>query len=90
MPLKCIKDKTARQCRAKAKGTGQQCKNPAVKDRGMGVCRYHGYHRRTAEGEANGRYVHGEKTNELKDAHKLESQEIKKLKEQLKKSGQIN
>jgi hypothetical protein len=85
MPL----NRFAKQCRAKSKSTQQLCKNPAAF--GMPVCRVHGARKRSTikTGAAHHSYRHGEKTNAVKVAHKHESQDIKKLKIQLKKSGQI-
>lgn len=85
MPLNPL----AKQCHAKSKSTQQPCKNPAAF--GMPVCRLHGARKRSTikTGAAHHSYRHGEKTNAAKDAHKIEAQEIKNLKSQLKGRGHV-
>ena len=56
MPLKCVKDGTARRCAAIARSTGQPCKNAAVT--GCKTCKSHGGHKRVRRGERHWNY-HG-------------------------------
>ena len=58
MPLPYLSH--GRQCRAKAKSTGKQCQNLAV--RGWSVCRNHGYHRKIVKGKDCHFYRHGQET----------------------------
>lgn len=82
MPLNPL----AKQCHAKAKSTGQKCRNPCAFS--MPVCRLHGAKKRSVvrAGPANGRYLHGQKTNEAKIATHEEGKIVKELKASLKKA----
>lgn len=55
------------RCKAKAKSTGEQCKQPAVAD--TGVCHYHGGRAALANrGKGNVNYKHGRSSKLFKDA----------------------
>jgi hypothetical protein len=58
----------APRCHATSKRTGQSCKAPAV--RGWKVCRFHGAGGGAPKGEWNGRYVHGERTQDAMAARR--------------------
>ncbi len=47
----------ARQCSARSKRTGCQCRAPALS--GKNVCRFHGGKAGAPAGRRNGRYLHG-------------------------------
>ena len=72
MPL----TESARQCQAKAKSTGEQCKNPAMK--GKDVCRLHGG--KAGAPPKHGRYAEGtrerlqEKIKQYRDDPEREAQ----------------
>jgi hypothetical protein len=59
----------APRCRAKSKRTGKPCRAPAV--RGYRVCRMHGARGGAPEGERNGNYRHGARTNETMEMVRL-------------------
>lgn len=59
----------AARCTARSKRSGQPCRAPAV--RGHRVCRMHGAGGGAPEGEANGNYRHGGRTQELTRAVRL-------------------
>jgi hypothetical protein len=56
----------APRCRARCKRTGAPCRCPAVRDRG--VCRAHGGAGRRVKGEEHGRYKHGGRSLEAREA----------------------
>lgn len=70
MPLPSVRLYGAKQCHARSKRSGQQCKNPAAY--GMPVCRYHGA--RASEtilrGEDHPQYRHGHETLQMRQAHR--------------------
>ena len=61
-----VVDGSARRCHAKAKSTGQQCKNPAAHK--CSTCRNHGARRpeNIIKGDKHHWFVHGESTRKLK------------------------
>ena len=54
---------SALRCRAMSKRSGECCKGPAV--RGWSVCRMHGARGGGPKGSRNGRYRHGQRTNDF-------------------------
>ena len=54
--------RTAPRCSAMSKRTRQPCRAPAVK--GWTVCRFHGARGGAPKGNRNGRYSHGEHTED--------------------------
>jgi len=59
----------APRCTASSKRTGQPCRAPAV--RGWKVCRMHGAPGGAPQGERNGNYRHGARSNETIELLKL-------------------
>jgi hypothetical protein len=62
MPLPNVVSGRVARCKAKAKHTGERCKNLCAG--GSPVCRLHGYHRKVARlyGKDNPNFKHGEET----------------------------
>jgi hypothetical protein len=60
MPLPNITSGSAKRCKARAKHTGEQCKNLAVKN--WTVCRFHGYNPHVVRGDQHHWFKHGEET----------------------------
>jgi hypothetical protein len=56
----------APRCTARCKRTGEPCRCPAV--RGRGTCRFHGGAGRRVKGEEHGRYRHGGRSLEAREA----------------------
>ena len=53
----------APRCHARSKRSGRRCRAPAV--RGAEVCRMHGARAGAPEGERNGRWKHGQRSDEV-------------------------
>ena len=79
MPLPCVISKSARQCHAKAKGTGEQCRNPAAY--GMPVCRFHGARRpgTIKRGKDHPQYKTGKETLAAKAERSAKLTELREL-----------
>jgi hypothetical protein len=62
MPLPNVISGRVAQCKAKAKHSGERCKNLCVA--GSPVCRMHGFHKKVARlfGKNNPNFKHGEET----------------------------
>lgn len=82
MPLPSLRLHGAKQCHARSKRSGNQCRNPAAF--GMGVCRMHGARHGSTivKGKQHPNYQHGRETLEAK-AHRSEKLSGLRLLEQL-------
>lgn len=85
MPLPAMK--SARQCTARSKRSGERCKNPAAF--GCKTCRMHGARRPKSikRGEDHPLYVDGQGTKEARLDSKKTSEQLKQVKTVLKKLG---
>lgn len=82
MPLPNVVSGRVAQCKAKAKHSGERCKNLCVA--GSPVCRLHGFHKRVARlyGKNNPNFKHGEETYaelEKRRAHSLMFQRLEEI-----------
>lgn len=79
MPLPTITYHGARQCHARAKHSGTQCRNPAAY--GMATCRYHGARRpeNIRVGKHHPQWRHGGETLEAKAERSLRLAELRDL-----------
>ena len=72
----------APRCRARCKRTGEQCRGVAV--HGRGVCRAHGGAGRRVKGEEHGRYRHGGRSLEAREALRQQRAALREAKALLK------
>lgn len=79
--------KSARQCTARSKRSGERCQNPAAF--GCKTCRMHGARRPESikRGEDHPLFVHGQETKEARAHNKETSEQLKQVKTVLKKLG---
>lgn len=68
-PTQRLRD--APRCSAKAKSTGQRCRNPSKQNRN--VCRLHGADGGAPRGKAHPNYRHGLRTKEMQEVRRLVS-----------------
>ena len=68
-PTQRLRD--APRCSAKAKSTGQRCRNPSKQ--GWNVCRLHGAGGGAPSGSAHLNYKHGLRTKQMEDIRRLVS-----------------
>jgi hypothetical protein len=68
----------ALRCHANAKASGSRCKSPAV--RGWQVCRMHGAGGGAPTGPANGAWVHGGRSNEVKHIRSMVAECLREAK----------
>lgn len=81
MPLPNVVSGRVAQCKAKAKHTGERCKNLCVA--GSPVCRLHGFHKRVARlyGKNNPNFKHGEETYAALEKRRASSLVLQRLEE---------
>ncbi len=81
MPLPSVRSGAALQCRAKAKGTGLQCFNPAATKWSSPVCRVHGARKPETikRGKDHPAYRHGDQTLEAKALRSARLAELRDL-----------
>ncbi len=79
MPLPSVNNHGALQCKAKAKGSGVQCQNPAAY--GMRVCRMHGARKAytVLKGMAHPNYKNGLETQKSKESRSEGHAELRRL-----------
>jgi hypothetical protein len=79
MPLPNILSGKTKRCKAKCKGRGDQCRNPAAY--GMNVCRYHGSRKQSTvrRGEFHPAFRHGLETLEVKAERSQRLSELREL-----------
>ena len=87
MPLPSVNNHGALQCKAKAKTSGVQCRNPAAY--GMKVCRMHGARKPQTilKGKAHPSFKHGLETLAAKQARSEGLAEIRRLADMLHDLG---
>lgn len=90
MPLPSVRSGAAQQCRAKAKGTGLQCRNPAAYS--MPVCRFHGARRPETlrAGKDHPQWKHGQETLEAKAERGRRLVELRDLEGLMLALGELN
>lgn len=81
MPLPNVVSGRVAQCKAKAKHSGERCKNLCVA--GSPVCRLHGFHKRVARlyGKNNPNFKHGEETYAALEKRRASSLVLQRLEE---------
>ena len=79
MPLPAIRNKNAKQCKAKSKHSQVRCLNPAAY--GMPVCRFHGARKPETilKGKDHANYQHGKETLHAKQQRHEKSRELAEL-----------
>ena len=89
MPLPSIAAATCRQCRARAKHSGERCMNPAAF--GMPVCRVHGARRAGTirSGPDHPQYRHGGETQAAKAERSTRLAELRDLEAKMAQLGAL-
>lgn len=89
MPLPNVSSGKTRRCHAKAKSTGQQCRNPAAYE--MLVCRFHGARKpeTVRSGDAHPQYKHGQCTKAARAQYSRKSARLRDLENLAYEAGLI-